>query len=85
MTPPGPNSFEFDGKETKAKDKVDPNGYYTKKAQSHIQWKQSQTEVLDFIKKNGYGFRYEGSLRCLGKMIYMCGPGLVEANPGPYM
>ena len=85
MTPPGPNPFQFDGKETKAKDQVDPNGYYKKKAQSHIQWKQSQTEVLDFIKKNGYRFRYEGSLVCLGKLIYMHGPGLVEANPGPYM
>ena len=55
MTPPCPNPFQFDGKETKAKDQVDPNGYYKKKAQSHIQWKQSQTEVLGFIKKMDTG------------------------------
>ena len=87
MTPPGPNTFQFDGKETKAKDQVDPNGYYKKKAQSHIQWKQSQTEVLDFIKKNGYGFRYEGSLRFIVKLIYMYGPGLarsLEASIQPW-
>ena len=84
MSPPDPNLFHFDGKETKPIDQVDPNGYYKKKAQYHVQYKQNQTEAVDFIKKHGYRFRFEGNLRCLGKLIYMCGPGLVEASPGPY-
>ena len=42
------------GKETKPIDQVDPNGYYKKKAQYHIQYKQNQTEADDFIEKHGF-------------------------------
>ena len=86
MPSPGPNPFHFDGKETKPIDQVDPNGYYKKKAQYHVQYKQNQTEAVDFIKKHGYRFRFEGNLRCLGELLYMSGSGLarsLEASSQP--
>ena len=33
---------------------MDPNGYYKKKAQYHVQYKQNQTEAVDFMKKHAF-------------------------------